>query len=267
MLTISSDILQAWMNGLLWPLTRVLGMIAVAPIFGHRAMPVRFKVAIGVFITLAIMPALPPMPTAVDMFSVRGGFIVFQQLLIGIAIGFVVRIAFAAVDMAGHFCAMSMGLGFATFYDPQSSGQTTAVTQLFVVIAMLFFLAMDGHLRLIMAVAESFFTMPVADTSSTGISFLRIVTWGEHIFSAGLQLALPAIAALLIANLALGILSRTAPQLNLFGIGFPVTISIGLIIIALSFPRMAVPLERLVNDAFGTIQHLTVPALPLPLPQ
>lgn len=267
MISISADMLQAWVSGLLWPLTRILGMIAVAPIFGHRSLPARFKVALGVFITLAVMPGLPPMPTAIDMFSVQGGFILFQQLLIGVAIGFVMRIAFAAVDMAGHFCAMSMGLGFATFFDPQSSGQTTAVTQLFVVIAMLFFLAMNGHLMLIMAVAESFVTIPLAAESSTGINFIRIVSWGEHIFSTGLQLALPVIAALLIANLALGILSRTAPQLNLFGIGFPVTISIGLIVIALAFPRMAVPLERLINNSFDTIYQITLPSPPLPLAQ
>lgn len=266
MISISSDMLQAWVSGLLWPLTRVLGMIAVAPIFGHRSLPARFKVALGVFITLAIMPSLPPMPAA-DMFSIQSVAIVIQQLLIGVAIGFVMRIAFAAVDMAGHFCAMSMGLGFATFYDPQSSGQTTSLTQLFVVLAMLFFLSMNGHLILIMAVTESFMTIPVSLGPETGINFVRIVTWGEQIFSAGLQLALPVIAALLIANLALGILSRTAPQLNLFGIGFPITISIGLIVIALAFPRMTVPLERLINDSFSTIEQLSMPSPPLPLPQ
>jgi flagellar biosynthetic protein FliR len=266
MISISTDMLQAWISGLLWPLTRVLGMIAVAPIFGHRSLPARFKVALGVFITLAIMPGLPPMPAA-DMFSIHGGAILIQQLLIGVAIGFTMRIAFAAVDMAGHFCAMSMGLGFATFFDPQSSGQTTAVTQLFVVLAMLFFLSMNGHLILIMTVTESFMTIPVSLGPEAGINFVRIVTWGEHIFSAGLQLALPVIAALLIANLALGILSRSAPQLNLFGIGFPITISIGLIVIALAFPRMSVPLERLINDSFNIIEQLSMPSPPLPLPQ
>lgn len=264
MITISSDLLQSWINGLLWPLTRILGMIAVAPFFGHTAIPVRFKVATGIFITLAVMPGLPPLPE-VAVFSLPSVAILVQQLLIGVAIGFVMRIAFAAVDMAGHFCAMSMGLGFATFFDPQSHGQTTALTQLFVVISILFFLAINGHLMLITAVASSFTSIPIAPQFTGAISFMRIVVWAEHIFSTGLHLALPVITALLIANLALGILTRTAPQLNLFGIGFPITISIGLIVIALAFPGMAIPLERLINDSFNTIQQLSVP-LSLSLP-
>lgn len=265
MISISTDMLQAWISGLLWPLTRVLGMIAIAPILGHTTIPARFKVALGVFITLAIMPSLPPLPN-VDMFSIQGVAILVQQLLIGVAIGFTMRVAFSAVDMAGHFCAMSMGLGFATFFDPQSRGQTTALTQLFVVVTMLFFMSINGHLMLIVAVAESFMTMPISLDPAGGVNFVKIVTWGERIFSTGLHLALPVIAALLIANLALGILSRTAPQLNLFGIGFPITISIGLIVVALSFPRMTVPLERLINETFTTINQLHLPSAPLPLP-
>lgn len=265
MVSISTDMLQAWISGLLWPLTRILGMIAIAPLFSHTTIPMRFKVALGVFITLAIMPSLPPLPD-IDMFSLHGVAILVQQLLIGVAIGFTMRVAFAAVDMAGHFCAMSMGLGFATFFDQQSRGQTTALTQLFVMVAMLFFLSLDGHLMLIVAVTESFTTMPISLDPSGGVNFVRIVTWAERIFSTGLHLALPVIAALLIANLALGILSRTAPQLNLFGIGFPITISIGLIVIALAFPRMAVPLERLISETFATINQLHLPSAPLPLP-
>lgn len=255
MVTISSEILQAWVSGLLWPLTRILGMIAITPVFNHRAMPARYKVGLGVFITLAIMPSLPPMPQ-VDMLSVHGAGILAQQLLIGVTIGFMIRIVFAAVDLAGQLSAMSMGLGFATFYDPQSHGQTTSVSQLFMIVAMLFFLSINGHLIMIMSVAESFITMPIQAELSNGINFQQILNFGGNIFSTGLHIALPVIAALLITNLSLGILSRTAPQLNLFGIGFPITISIGLIIIALSFPRLAVPLERLMSEGFSNITLL-----------
>lgn len=264
MVSFSTELLQSWISGLLWPLTRILGMIAVAPFFGHTAIPARLKVALGVFITLAVQPNLPALPL-IDPLSIAGGAILLQQLLIGVAIGFTMRIAFSAVDMAGHFSAMSMGLGFASFYDPQTRGQTTALTQLFVIVALLFFLAIDGHLMLILAITESFTTLPIA-LAPGGIDFARIVAWGATIFSTGLHLALPVITALLIANLALGILSRTAPQLNLFGIGFPITISIGLIVIGLAFPRMAVPLERLISQGFATIEQLALPSPPLPLP-
>lgn len=255
MVTISSDILHAWISGLLWPLTRILGMIAITPLFNHRSMPTRYKVGMAVFITLAVMPSLPPMPQ-VDMLSFHGAGILVQQLLIGITIGFVIRIVFASVDLAGQLSAMSMGLGFATFYDPQSQGQSTSVSQLFTIIAMLFFLSINGHLIMIMSVTESFITMPIQAELSNSINFQQILHFGGNIFSTGLHIALPVIAALLITNLALGILSRTAPQLNLFGIGFPITISIGLIIIALSFPRLAVPLERLMSEGFSNITLL-----------
>ncbi|CAG1005209.1 Flagellar biosynthetic protein FliR [Methylophilaceae bacterium] len=259
MVSISSDMLQAWVSGLLWPLTRILALIAVAPIFNHTALPARFKLVLGVFITLAIMPSLPPVPD-IDMLSIQGAGVLVQQIIIGVSIGFIMRILFAAISMAGHISAMSMGLGFASFYDPQTQGQTTSVSQIFMIIAMLFFLSIDGHLMMIMAISESFVTMPVSLEITSGINFLTIVTWGGSIFSAGLHMALPVVTALLITNLALGILSRTAPQLNLFGIGFPITISIGLVVIALTLPRLSVPLERLISDGFGTITSITAPA-------
>lgn len=255
MISVSSDVLQAWINGLLWPLTRVLGVIAIAPVFSNRGLPNQVKIALGILLTLIIAPTLPPLP-AIGILSAQGLLILAEQLVIGLAIGFCVRIVFAAVDMAGQVAGMTMGLGFASFYDPQSQGQTTSLNQFFVLLATLVFLAINGHLMLISAIAESFVSFPIAAAPAQHIDALAIARWGGKIFSAGLLLALPVTTALLITNMALGILTRTAPQLNLFGIGFPITLGMGFLMIAWTLPDMLPPLQRLIDETFMLLPGL-----------
>jgi flagellar biosynthetic protein FliR len=257
MVSISSDLLQTWIISLLWPLTRVLGVIASAPIFSHSAIPNQVKLGLGIMLTLIIVPTLPPLPHF-EIFSFQGLFILIQQLVIGVAIGFSMRLVFSGVELAGQLIGMSMGLGFASFYDPQSQGQSTAVNQFLVLLAMLIFLSLDGHLLIITAVANSFVTMPIS-VSSSGINPMKIAMWGETIFSAGLLLALPAVTALLITNMALGILTKTAPQLNLFGIGFPVTLSIGFVVLALALPSMLKPIENFIEQGISNMAQVAVP--------
>ncbi len=249
MVSISSALLQTWVITLLFPLTRILAVIASSPILSHRSLPSRVKLGLGLMLTLMVMPTLPPMP-AIDLFSFQGLLLLVQQLLIGVAIGFSIRLMFAAIEIAGQLIAMSMGLGFASFFDPQSQGQTTAVSQFLMLLAMLIFLSLDGHLLIITVMSQSFISMPIA-VAEHSIDAMKIVQWGEAIFSVGLLLALPAVAALLIINMALGILTRTAPQLNLFGIGFPVTLSMGFLILALALPSMLKPIEHLIAQGLN----------------
>lgn len=257
MVSISSDLLQTWIIALLWPLTRVLGVIAVAPIFSHSAIPNQVKLGLGIMLTLIIVPTLPPLPQF-EIFSFQGLLVLVQQLIIGLAIGFSMRLVFAAVDLAGQLIGMSMGIGFASFFDPQTRGQSTALNQFLVLLAMLVFLSLDGHLLIVTAVANSFITMPIA-LGGSGIDPMKIVMWGETIFSVGLLLALPAVAALLITNMALGILTKTAPQLNLFGIGFPITLSIGFLVLAISLPGMLKPIENFIEKGASNMAQVAVP--------
>lgn len=258
MVSVSSELLQTWIISLLWPLTRVLGVIAAAPIFSHSSIPKRVKLGLGVMLTLIIIPTLPPLPQF-EIFSFQGLLILVQQLIIGLAIGFSMRLVFAAVDLAGQLIGMSMGLGFATFFDPQSQGQSTAVNQFLIFLTMLIFLSLNGHLMIVAAVANSFISMPIA-IGGGGINPMKIALWGETIFSAGLLLALPAVAALLITNMALGILTRTAPQLNLFGIGFPITLSIGFLVLALALPGMLKPIENFIEQGISNMHQVAIPA-------
>jgi flagellar biosynthetic protein FliR len=257
MVSISSELLQTWVISLLWPLTRVLGVIATAPIFSHNSIPNQVKLGLGLMLTLIIMPTLSPLPQF-EIFSFKGLLILVQQLVIGLAIGFSMRLVFSAVDLAGQLIGMSMGLGFASFYDPQSQGQSTAVNQFLVLLTMLIFLGLDGHLMIVTAVANSFISMPIA-LDGGGINPMKIALWGETIFSAGLMLALPAVAALLITNMALGILTRTAPQLNLFGIGFPITLSVGFVALALALPSMLKPIENFIEQGVSNMHQVAVP--------
>ena len=257
MVSISSELLQTWVISLLWPLTRVLGVIATAPIFSHNSIPNQVKLGLGLMLTLIIMPTLPPLPQF-EIVSFQGLLILVQQLVIGLAIGFSMRLVFSAVDLAGQLIGMSMGLGFASFYDPQSQGQSTAVNQFLVLLAMLIFLSLDGHLMIVSAIADSFISMPIA-VNGAGINPMKIAMWGETIFSAGLLLALPAVTALLITNMALGILTRTAPQLNLFGIGFPITLSIGFVVLALALPGMLKPIENFIEQGVSNMHQVVTP--------
>jgi flagellar biosynthetic protein FliR len=262
MISFSSELLQTWIIALLWPLTRILAMIAIIPIFSHTAIPAQAKLGLGITLTLIILPTIPPLP-AFEIFSLQGLLILIQQIIIGLAIGFSMRMVFAAVDLAGQMIGMTMGLGFASFFDPQTRGQSTALNQFLVLLAMLIFLSLDGHLIIVTTVANSFVTMPIAMTSS-GIDAMKIALWGETIFSVGLLLALPAITALLITNMALGILTRTAPQLNIFGIGFPITLGIGFLVLALALPGMQQPIVSFIEQGVNNMNQVAIPKTTVP---
>jgi len=249
MISLTDAQLNAWLINFIWPLTRILGLIMVAPVFGHRSVPGRVKIGLGIFIALIIAPTLPPMPD-VGLGSWHGLFILVQQLLIGIAIGFIMRIIFAAVEAAGEIVGLQMGLGFASFFDPQSAGQTLVLARFFNMLALLIFLAVNAHLLLIGVLVDSFQTLPISPQPLSAAGFYNVAAFGSTVFAVGLQLALPVIAILLMTNLSLGILTRSAPQLNIFAIGFPITLGVGLIVLDLTLPYFVPQLELMLQNGF-----------------
>ena len=204
---------------------------------------------VGLVITIALAPVLPPMP-AVPAGSWVGFAILIQQILIGLLLGFTLRIAFAAIDIAGDLIGMEMGLSFAVFYDPRMPARRPSLSEFLGLFAVLIFLAMNGHLLTLSVLAESFKLLPIAATPFGAGGFASFLAWSSILFSAGLLLALPLIAALLIANLAMGVLARVAPQLNIFAVGFPVTLVTGFIVLMFSIPYFGAALERLFDQAF-----------------
>ena len=257
MITVTSAELNTWIAMLLWPAARILGLIAVAPLFGNIAIPARVKLGLGIALAIVIAPNVPPGP-ATDPASLPGLLILLQQILIGIAMGFVMRIVFAAIEMAGEITSLTMGLGFASFYDPQTRASLSGISQMLVMITLVFYLATNMHLVTISILADSFTVLPIGESLTNNQGWLGVAQWGGKIFSAGVQLSLPVVAVLLAANLSLGILTRAAPQLNLFGIGFPIMLAVGFLMLAISIPYLATPLAALLQD--GATRLLETPA-------
>ena len=237
MLTLSTAQLEVWLALFMFPLARVSGIVVVAPLYSHQSIPQRVKVLLTLALTIAVAPMAGSMPDILPA-SGTGLAILAGQFLIGLTIGFVMRLVFAAIDMAGELTGLQMGLGFATFFDPTNSTNTPVVAQLYGLFAMLFFLAFNGHLIVIGLLMKSFELMPVASFVTGNFDAITIARYGQQVFVIGLLFALPIVAALLAANLALGVLTRAAPQLNLFAVGFPATIFGGIVLLMLLLPAL-----------------------------
>ena len=261
MITLTSAQLNVWIAAFLWPLTRILGLIATAPLFGHASVPVTVKVTLGAMLAMVIAPTVPAGPAA-DPMSLAGLLIVVLQLVIGLSMGFAMRVVFAAVELAGEVIGLTMGFGFATFFDPQTHGRSSAISQFLALLTLMLFLATNAHLLLLSVLANSFVTLPISATPMPSEGLRQIANWGALIFSFGLQLALPLIAVLLVTNIALGVLTRAAPQLNLFGIGFPITLCAGFVMLALALPYIATPLDRMFQKGLDFTQQIYAPAKP-----
>lgn len=251
----SADQLVTWAESYYWPFLRISALLLASPIFSASSFPVRGRVILAVLITALIVPSLPVLPT-VDLFGPAGLLIASQQVVIGLAMGFVVQLVFGAVVIAGQSLAMTMGLGFAMSVDPQNGVQVPVLSQLYVILATLIFLGIDGHLILIQFLADSFTLLPIGLSSWSDDLGINVVLWGSQIFLSALLLALPALTAVLLINVAFGVITRAAPQLNIFAVGFPVTIMAGFVFITLSMPSV---FSRLISmfDA-GLAQTLQV---------
>ena len=225
--SVTSDQLSVWVVTFLWPFVRMLALISTAPIFSEATVPRSAKISLAALLAIVITPTLDPMPS-VPLVSAGGFWILIQQVLIGAAMGFSMRMVFAMVQAAGEYVGLQMGLSFASFFDPSSGGNTMVLSRLLNVMAILIFLAVDGHLMLIMTLAESFRTLPIADTPLAASGWFLLVSAGSQIFSGGLMLALPLIAILLTLNLAMGILNRVSPHFSIFSVGFPITLLAGM---------------------------------------
>lgn len=263
MIEVTAAQLDAWIAALMFPLARLLGLFSSAPVFSNRGVSVRVRLAIGMGVAIAVLPVLPPMPQ-VPPGGGLGLAIFAQQIFIGIAIGFMMRIVFAAVDMAGALIGMQMGLSFAIFFDPDAGGQTAVLSDFLNLLATLLFLAVNGHLLMIDILVRSFEWLPVTAAPVNAAGWGFIARTGLTVFAAGLLLAMPIVAILLVANIALGVLTRAAPQLNLFAVGFPITLTAGFIGVLLIMNNFAPVLQSLFERGFDSIGVLLDALAPLP---
>src|SRR3990167_6689864 len=250
--TFSEADIMALVSPVFWPFLRVLAVFSSAPIFSARSVPVRSRVALAFLIAVCAQAGLPEQPV-VALTDPNAFAVVLQQVVVGVAIGLAVRIVFASVELAGEIIGLQMGLNHAGFFDPSTNQQTSAVGRFFGNTTMLLFVVLNGHIMVLQAVVSSFETFPVGASAFESINRLRLHELGAVVFRYGLWIALPMIGMLLFINIVLGFVSRIAPQMNAFAIGFPITLSAGMLGIAFTLPMLDAPvvaLMKLATDIF-----------------
>jgi flagellar biosynthetic protein FliR len=249
-LTFTEAQVLEWITPILWPFIRVLALFSALPVVAQRSVPMRLRIGLAFGVAFCAQAGLPPI-APIELASAAGFLAVVQQVLIGVTLGFAVRIVFAAVEFAGEIVGLQMGLNFAAFFSPMTGGEQTATSRFFGVTVAWLFIVSGGHLLLIGAVVQSFVAFPVAAEPAAFLHAVHPERWGAEVFSLGLWLALPLIGMLLFTNLVLGIVSRIAQQMNVFAIGFPITLGVGLVGILLTLPLLQAPftmaLERLLS--------------------
>jgi len=251
----SEEQLLLWLAAFIWPMIRIGAFLASSPIINSRQTPVMFRLSLLLVLTWLVMPLVPP-PLPVDVFSSEAFLMVLQQILIGVAMGFVLQMVFGALTFGGQVMAYSMGLGFASMMDPQNGVQVPVISQFYLILATLTFLVLDVHLILIELLIESFHTFPVAVDGISRNGLKEIIGWGSRMFSGGLLMALPVMAALLLVNLGMGIIGRAAPQLNIFAVGFPISMLIGFVLIWITLPNVMAIFEDFLAEGLNLIRHI-----------
>jgi flagellar biosynthetic protein FliR len=255
MITVSATQLEGWLVELFWPFVRIGSCFMVAPAFGSVSVPARVRIVLAGAVALLIAP-LVPVP-AVTVFSAAGVLITLQQVVIGAALGFSLQILFEAVSLGGELLANSMGLSLAFNLDPQNGASTPALGQLYSLLVTLIFLVLNGHLALIRTLVAGFHTLPIGAGGLGANGLWSVVSWGSELFSGALTVALPGVTALLIANLAFGVVSRAAPTLNIFSVGLPVSLVFGLIAIIAGLPALESSFIRLLAAALDFLRRLS----------
>ena len=247
--------LLGWLDAFVWPFLRVGAMLMAAPIFGVQIVPARIRVLLALAITAVLVPVLPA-PAHHEAFTAAWFLTLAQQLAIGLALGFALRLVFEAVVLGGELIALSMGLSFAQLADPLRGAQTTALSQFYLILATLLFLSLDGHLALIELTSRSFALMPVGPTGVTPAAAQALAGFGGWVFLGGVQIALPAMTALLLVNLSFGVMARAAPSLNALAVGFPVALLFGFASVLTSLPALRGAFESLMATALEAAAQL-----------
>lgn len=248
--------MTAFVGSFWWPFIRVAALFSVLPVLGGQQIPMRIRVMAAFLISLSMAPLIGEVP-AVEPISAEGLLVTITQVLIGVVMGFVVLLIFNAILLGAESIAITMGLGFALMSDPQNGIQIPVVGQFYQILATLLFLALNGHHAILQVMAESFVYLPLNQTFDTGLLW-QLLRFASILFAGALQIALPAIITMLTVNLVMGVMTRASPQLNVFSVGFPVTMTVGFLAIAAALPVFGPNFEQLLADAVGMARLLFV---------
>lgn len=247
--------IEQMVSSFLWPLFRVASFFMAMPIIGTQMLPMRLRLGLALAVTVLIVPVLPPMPQF-DGLSLQNWIVVAQQVLIGALLGFSANILLQSFVAGGQLMAMQMGLGFASMTDPANGVNTVILSQIYLMLVMMLFLGMNGHLVLIEIMVESFGVIPVGLEGVSKMTLWELAHWGGWLFMAALMMALPAVTALLVINFAFGIMTKAAPQLNIFAIGFPFTMLMGIFIVWVSLSGFFSHYQTFSAEALENVSQL-----------
>lgn len=254
MIAITAGQLETWISQYFWPFVRIGACYMAAPVFGAHFVPARVRLLLAAATTLIVAPLVPSPDVA--LFSVPGMIVTVQQVIIGVAMGFILQLIFDALSMGGQLLSNAMGLGFAFNVDPLRGASTPVVGQLYMLLVTLTFLALGGHLAFIETLVDGFTTLPVGTHGLGANALWSVVAWGSQLFAGALAVALPGMTALLIVNLGFGVMSRAAPTLNLFAVGFPVSLIFGLVIVWAGLPSVQAAFVASLEAAFTMLQGI-----------
>lgn len=255
MLTFTDAELGAMVGSFLWPMFRIMGFFLAAPVLGSNFVPQRVRLILAVVVSLLVAPTLADVP-AVEGISLTAMLIVGQQVLIGAALGFFLQMLFQLFVLLGQMIAMQMGLGFASMIDPSNGVNVAILSTFYLMFVTVLFISFDGHLVMIEVIAESFELIPISTSGLDVDVYYQLVTTISWAFSSALLLALPALTALLMTNFAFGIMTRAAPQMNIFALGFPIALMFGLFIIWLSMGFFLDSAEAIFAEMFVRMRAL-----------
>jgi flagellar biosynthesis protein FliR len=254
MLELSASQIGGWVGSFLLPLFRIASLFMFMPIIGTQLVPNRVRLYLALAVCMVVMPTLPAMPQ-VDAISLNTFLLIAQEVLIGAMLGLTLQLFFQAFVIAGQIVAMQMGLGFASMVDPANGISVPVIGQFFLLLVTLLFLAMNGHLVVFEVLAESFVTLPVGDGLLTD-HYWTLANKLGWVFGAALILVLPAITALLVVNVAFGVMTRAAPQLNIFSIGFPLTLLLGFIIVWIGMADILAQYQVFATEALQFLREM-----------
>lgn len=246
---------QLW--ALLFTMVRVGAAFVAAPVFGAVSVPMNVRVLLTAAVALLSMNAVP-IEAPGEVFALATFLAVAAEVLVGLALGFILQIAFAAPLVASEVIGVSMGLSFATAVNPQTGQSTPALGQFLTILLTLLFLAVDGHLVLVELVVRSYELLPPGQAWLTPGKLQNIALFGGYAFLAGLLLALPVGFLLLCLNIVVGMLSRSAPALNLFAIGIPASLAMGVLALLVGMPAMGDYMMVIVREALDAAQTLVL---------
>lgn len=253
MTAVDLALLPAWLGSFFWALGRVSGLFLIAPVFSATVISARIRIGLVVVVTLVLTPLAP---VTIDPLSGAGIATMAGQVLVGAAVGFVLKLVFEAVSFGGELVAQSMSLGFAEVVNPQAGGSSTVLSQFYLLLVTLLFLVMNGHLQLISLLADSFHSLPPGTPAISANALHAVVAFGAELFAGAVRVALPAMTSLLVVNIGFAAISRAAPSMNLFAVGFPITVSLGFIALWLALRSLPGAFEALQGHAWSLMREL-----------